>query len=155
MYEIFEALLRERGVTASDVSKATGIARSNFSDWKMGRTTPKLNKLKLIANYFEVPLETFTGDSPTVASPKRPLQSKLDKKAIAKKVLETLEDSLPEEPEGYPVYYINEETARAAQEVFDNPDTRMLFDAARDASPEDIRLAAEMLRRFKKTNPNG
>ena len=49
-------------------------------------------------------------------------------------------------------YYLDEETARIAQEVFENPDTRMLFDAARGAKPEDIKMAAEMLRRFKETN---
>jgi hypothetical protein len=41
-----------------------------------------------------------------------------------------------------------------AQEVFDNPDLRILFDAARDAKPEDLRLAAEMLRKFKAANPD-
>lgn len=54
-----------------------------------------------------------------------------------------------------PVYYLNPETAKAAQEVFEDPETRMLFDAARNASPEAIRLAAEMLKTFKKTNPDG
>lgn len=46
-------------------------------------------------------------------------------------------------------YYMNKETAEIAQEVFNNPDLRVLFDAARDAKPENLRLAAEMLRRFK------
>lgn len=53
-----------------------------------------------------------------------------------------------------PTYYTNEETARVAQEVFENPDLRILFDAARDAKPEDLRLAAEMLRKFKAANPD-
>ena len=46
-------------------------------------------------------------------------------------------------------YYLNKETAEIAQELFNNPDLRVLFDAARDAKPENLRLAAEMLRRFK------
>ena len=52
-------------------------------------------------------------------------------------------------------WYTNEETVKAAQEVFDDPETRMLFDAARNASPEAIRLAAEMLKTFKRTNQDG
>lgn len=52
-------------------------------------------------------------------------------------------------------YYLNEETARIAQEVFDDPDLRVLFDASRNAKPEAIRLAAEMLRQMKETNPDG
>lgn len=52
-------------------------------------------------------------------------------------------------------YYLDEETAKVAQEVFDDPDLRVLFDAARGSRPEDIRMAADMLRRFKETNPDG
>lgn len=52
-------------------------------------------------------------------------------------------------------YYLNEETARIAQEVFDNPDLRILFDAAQDSKPTDIRMAADMLMRFKEGNKNG
>lgn len=55
----------------------------------------------------------------------------------------------------FPVYYTDPETAQIAQEVFDNPDLRILFSAARDAKPEDIKLAADMLKRFKETNPDG
>jgi hypothetical protein len=39
-----------------------------------------------------------------------------------------------------------------AQEIFDNSDLRILFDAAKDSSPEQLKLAAEMLRQFKKTS---
>lgn len=56
------------------------------------------------------------------------------------------------EPE---TYYLNEETAMIAQEVFDNANLRVLFDAARDARPEDIKMVAEMLKRLKETNPDG
>ena len=49
-------------------------------------------------------------------------------------------------------YYTNPETAKVAQEIFDNSDLRILFDAAKDSSPEQLKLAAEMLRQFKKTS---
>lgn len=52
-------------------------------------------------------------------------------------------------------YYANPETAKIAQELFDNPDLRVLFDAAKDAKPEDLKLAADMLKRFKESNPDG
>lgn len=50
-------------------------------------------------------------------------------------------------------YYLKRDTARVAQEIFDNPDLRILFDAAKDSRPEDLRTAAALLRRFKETNP--
>ena len=52
-------------------------------------------------------------------------------------------------------YYSNPETAAIAQELFDNPDYRLLFDAAKDSKPEDIKMVADMLTRLKKTNPDG
>lgn len=59
----------------------------------------------------------------------------------------------PEEEQ--PAYYINDESAQVAQEVYEDPDLRLLFDAARDSKPENIRLAADLLRRLKGTNPDG
>lgn len=56
-------------------------------------------------------------------------------------------DKAPQEQ----TYYTNPETAKVAQEIFDNSDLRILFDAAKDSTPEQLKLAAEMLRQFKKT----
>lgn len=52
-------------------------------------------------------------------------------------------------------YYINPETAKIAQEIYEDPDLHALFDAARDSDPEDMQMAADLLRRLKKTNPDG
>jgi len=47
-------------------------------------------------------------------------------------------------------YYLNEETAKAAQEIFDNPELRLLFDEARDADPEDLKTVHQMLLALKR-----
>ena len=57
MYEIYLKLLKEKGVKTSNVCKATGIVASTFSDWKKGKSTPKQDKLKKIADYFGVSLD--------------------------------------------------------------------------------------------------
>lgn len=59
MYEKFVALLEKSGKTAYRVSKDTGISASVFSDWKSGKSKPKIDKLKKIADYFGVTLEYF------------------------------------------------------------------------------------------------
>ena len=59
MYNKFEQLLVERKITTYRVSKDTKIAASTFSDWKHGRSKPKIDKLVILSNYFEVPLEFF------------------------------------------------------------------------------------------------
>ncbi|MBQ7347128.1 MAG: helix-turn-helix domain-containing protein [Clostridia bacterium] len=60
-YTAFENLLRSHGLTVYQVSKATGIAASTFSDWKSGRSTPKADKLARIADFFAVSLDELLG----------------------------------------------------------------------------------------------
>lgn len=62
MYEIFEKLLKQRGITAYKVSKDTGIAQSTFSDWKNERSRPKQDKLRKIAEYFNVTVDYLLGN---------------------------------------------------------------------------------------------
>ena len=47
-------------------------------------------------------------------------------------------------------YYLNDETAEMAQALFENHDLRVLFDAAKDASPEDLKTTYDMLMALKK-----
>ena len=39
MYEIFEKLLAEKGVKTADVTRATGISSTVFSEWKKDRAS--------------------------------------------------------------------------------------------------------------------
>lgn len=52
-------------------------------------------------------------------------------------------------------WYTDPETARVAQEIFDDHDLHALFDAARNSKPGDLKMAADLLRRLKGTNPDG
>lgn len=47
-------------------------------------------------------------------------------------------------------YYLNEETAAIAQDIFENKELRLLFDAARDADPEDLEAVHTMLLALKR-----
>ena len=51
-------------------------------------------------------------------------------------------------------YYINPETKKVAQEIFENKELRLLFDAAKDASPEDLQTVHTMLLALKKKEHN-
>ncbi len=59
LYKKFLVLLEKTNKTAYQVSKDTGIAQSILSDWKKGRSQPKVDKLKILANYFGVTIEYF------------------------------------------------------------------------------------------------
>lgn len=60
-YEIFENLLTMHKTTVYRVAKETGISATTFTDWKNGRSTPKIDKLKKIADLFGVSLEYMMG----------------------------------------------------------------------------------------------
>ena len=47
-------------------------------------------------------------------------------------------------------YYLNEETAELAQTLFKNRNLRVLFDAAKDATPEDLATTSIMLMALKR-----
>lgn len=49
-------------------------------------------------------------------------------------------------------YYVNKETADVANEILNNSDMRILFDAAKGADPEALQMAAAMLKKMKGNN---
>lgn len=59
MYEKYETLRDKKGITDYRVAADTGITKSTFTDWKSGRSKPKVDKLKILADYFGVPIEYF------------------------------------------------------------------------------------------------
>ena len=64
-------------------------------------------------------------------------------RAIAKAFDCTIDDLQP--------YYINEETAEIAQKLYENKDLRILFDASKNLSPEDLRAIVEIAERLRST----
>lgn len=102
------------------------IGVSRGSLAKMKTSTPKADRVQKIADYFGVSTEYL----------------------ITGKDTEKVSDSGEK-------YYFSNETAEMAQELFENKDIRMLFDAARDSKPEDLRMAADLLLRLKGTNNDG
>ena len=49
-------------INVSKLCEKINISPSTFSDWKSEKSFPKVDKLYLIANYFNVPIEYFLED---------------------------------------------------------------------------------------------
>lgn len=47
-------------------------------------------------------------------------------------------------------YYLNEETRQIAQEILKNPELKALFDASRNATPEDLEFVRQMILKIRK-----
>lgn len=126
MYSIYADLRDKLGMSDYEFAQKTGVGRSILSDWKTGKHSPNKKNLSIIANYLGVSME----------------------------YLMTGQESEKESEEGNK-YYFSDETAEMAQELFENSDMRILFDAAKDSKPQDLKMAADFLKRLKETNSDG
>lgn len=117
----------ENGKTQADIAKDLKISKQTVSSWFRGERTPRMDKIDLLCHYFNCKRSDIMEDY----------------------------SERSEKEEGTTPYYLNEETARVAQKYFDHPEIRVLFDAADGVKPDNIMLAAEMLKRFKETNQDG
>ena len=59
-------------------------------------------------------------------------------------------DLLEDKPEHDSSYYINEDAKELAQFLFKNPEYRVLFDAAKDVSADDLEMVKTIIDKFKK-----
>lgn len=48
------------------------------------------------------------------------------------------------------IYYLDPEAAEIAQEVYDRPELKLLFDASRKVSADDLKFVIDMVDRLKK-----
>lgn len=126
------------------------LQKKIFSD-NLTRLLHDRNKTQLeVATAIGVSPQTFNTWTQGIAIPRMgKLQLLADYFHVEKSALIELQSDVGHKEQ---TYYTNPETAKVAQEIFDNSDLRILFDAAKDSSPEQLKLAAEMLRQFKKTS---
>lgn len=82
-----------------------------------------------------------------------PKQDKLQK--IADYFGVTLEYLMTGEEKEADRYYINEETAKVAQEIFENRELRALFDVQRDMEADDLRALHNMALALKRKERGG
>ena len=125
-YERYCKIRDSKGYSDSKIASMTGITKSTFTDWKNGRSKPKIEKLQKIASALDVSVDYLT----------------------------TGKDTEKESVEGKK-YYFNDETAELAQDLFEDSEKKGLAKALRDLSPDDIKLLASTVERLRATNPYG
>lgn len=142
MYDIFEKLCKEKGVSAYRVSKATGISTATLSDWKTGKSHPKADKIRKIADYFRVPVDYIqTGKMPRALEFDAGTMIGALDKAAAEAGVTNFE---------HLTYYTDEATADLAQAMATNPELRALFNVQRDMDPEDLKALYNMALALKR-----
>lgn len=108
------------GKSRNDMCEALGIKYTTLTDWIKGNTYPRIDSIEMMANYFGI--------------------EKSD-------LVEQRDRTLDSDSQGY---YFDDEAAQMAQELFERKELRVLFDASRDVSKEDIEEVASLLEKLKK-----
>lgn len=119
---VFKRLRTSSGLTQTEFAKKIGISRSTIGMYETGAREPDFEILERIADFFNVDMDYLLG--------------RTDKTVLL--------------PETVGKYYLNDETAEMAQQIFENKELRLLFDAARDAQPEDLETVHSMLLALKR-----
>lgn len=113
MYEKYAELRDSKEITDYRVASDTGITKSTFTDWKTGRSKPKADKLKILADYFDVPLTYFYEEHQNNAAS----LTTRDERDISKTVNDLMEKL--EAKDGAPLFFDGTEMS---------PETKILFE---------------------------
>ena len=62
MFNKIEMLLEKHNISLNRLSKKTGIPYTTLQNWKLRGSSPRLDNVKKIADYFGVPVEYFSED---------------------------------------------------------------------------------------------
>ena len=60
-YATYAEVRDSQKLTDYQVAKGTGIAPSTISDWKLGKSVPKVDKLMAIAEFLGISLDLLCG----------------------------------------------------------------------------------------------
>lgn len=119
---VFKRLRTSCGLTQNDMADRLGVSKSTISMYENGNREPDFETLERIADFFNVDIDYLLG--------------RTEKTSLL--------------PETMGRYYVNNETAEMAQQIFENKNLRVLFDAAKDADPEDLQTVHSMLLALKR-----
>lgn len=117
MYEIYQKLLDKNGMKSSYVSQKTGVSNATLSDWKNGKSTPKADKMKKIADFFGVTVDyLMTGKSESKISEN--FLTRKDERDIAKD-LDRIMDEIKNRDNG-PLFYNGTEIDDESMDFLEN-----------------------------------
>lgn len=119
--QIIKTRRLELDLTLKEVGDAVGVSESTVSRWEDGNiANMKRNRIAALAKILKLNPNIIMG----------------------------WEDGSDDENDSS--YYLNPEAAKIAQDVYDNPELRILFDAAKNVSPDDIKAVADMMLRMRR-----
>lgn len=144
IYKRIKELCKASGDTITGLEAKLGFARGSLS--KIDKNKPSSERVRKLAEYFNVTQNyILTGEDPKTTT------IDFDVDAITKAVEKSVrEEIIRKRHNGEQGYFFDQRTAEIAQEIANNKELGGLFDAARNASPEDLLTVQTMLEALKK-----
>lgn len=116
--EIIKMLCEKKGISIQRLEKELGFSNGSIAK----NESMKANRLLEIAKYFNVSMEYLMGSAGYEFNEET-------------KTWENADEN----------YYFYDEAKQYAQFLYDNPEHRVLFDAARNVKPEDLQRALKAI----------
>ena len=113
-------LREKKNCTQTELGKKVGVGKTTISNYETDYSTPDIETIGLIADFFNVSTDFLLGRTEN-----------------------------PDEEISDTHYYINDDAREMAQEIFDNPDLKVLFDASRNLEVEDIKFVTDFVKKIK------
>ena len=140
-------LRNEKHFTQEQLARELNVSKSTIAMWENGERKPSPEKFEYIADYFNVDTDYLYGRS----NIKRKIHyDEYGEEYVNSLVVKEETIKYGEMENNDSKYYLNDETSEIAQEIFENKELRLLFDAAKDAQPEDLQTVHQMLLALKR-----
>ena len=123
---LFRSILRKererRNLTQDELAQQLGYSRSKISMYEAGRREPRLDDIDAISDFFNIDVDYLLGRS-----------------SVRKKYLydEFGNEYVPSDQEKTS-YYLDPDSERLAIELHNNPRLRVLLDASKKTTPEEL-----------------
>ena len=128
----FKSLRIRDGLTQDELAKKLKISKSAISMYENGNREPDFETLELIADFFNVDMNYLLGSNVPSHTPFN-------------------SDPKNGQPGGY---YLDDETAALAQEIYEDPDLRVLLKAKEDLSADDLNVVINMIKALQAKENN-
>lgn len=132
-------LRQQYSLTQSEFGEIAGVSDKAVSTWENGTAEPRMGAIQKISDYFNISKGQLLECNMCDIIKKPDMCSYIEKENKEENKNETSNS-----------YYINPETAHMAQEIYDNKELKLLFDAARTASPQDLKATHDILLALKR-----
>jgi transcriptional regulator with XRE-family HTH domain len=132
--EKIKALRFHLGMSQEDMGKTLNTSKQNISRYENEQNSPRIDTVDYIAKKLGIEITFLINDEFSI-----------------QEVIDVF-DRRCEHVQLHQIdkfHYTNPETQQIAQEISEDKNLRALFSAARDASPEDLKTAHEILKALK------